>query len=80
MMVLQLRTYTLKPGTLSQWTAIWREQIKPVRERLGFTVPAAWEVPENNQFIWLMGYDGPDEWEALDPVDRTETTVASAAK
>ncbi len=44
-MTLQLRTYTLKPGTLSQWTEIWREQIKPLREKLGFSVPGAWTVP-----------------------------------
>lgn len=64
--MLQLRTYTLKPGKLPEWTEIWRDQIKPIRESLGFTVPAAWTVPEKNQFIWLMQYDGPQEWATQD--------------
>lgn len=59
-MPLQMRTYTLKSGNLDAWTRIWQEQIRPVREGLGFTVPAAWTVPENDQFIWLMAYDGED--------------------
>jgi len=64
--MLQLRTYTLKPDTLSQWIEIWRDQIKPIRESLGFTVPGAWAVPEKNQFIWLMQYSGPEEWATQD--------------
>lgn len=64
--MLQLRTYTLKPGVMAQWVVIWREQIKPLRESLGFTVPAAWTVPQENQFVWLMSYDGPEDWAALD--------------
>ncbi len=63
---LQLRTYTLTPGSLEQWTTIWRDQIKPIRERLGFSVPAAWEVPQKNQFIWLMQFDGPGDWATQD--------------
>ncbi len=66
--ILQMRTYTLKPGVMSQWTAIWRDQIKPLRERLGFVVPAAWTVPEKNQFVWLMQYAGPKDWATLDAV------------
>ncbi len=63
---LQLRTYTLRPGTLEQWIAVWRGQIKPLRESLGFTVPAAWSVPGKNQFVWLLSYTGPDDWATLD--------------
>lgn len=65
-MTLQLRTYTLKPGTMSQWTEIWHKQIKPLREKLGFTVPGAWQVPARSQFIWLMRYDGPEAWDVRD--------------
>jgi hypothetical protein len=38
----------------------------PIREKIGFTIPAAWAVPATNPFIWLMRYDGPESWEALD--------------
>jgi hypothetical protein len=65
-MTLQLRTYTLQPGAMDAWKTIWRDQIRPLREKLGFTVPAVWEVSQNNQFIWLMQYDGPDDWPTRD--------------
>jgi hypothetical protein len=65
-MILQLRTYTLKPGSMDAWRTVWRDQIKPIREGLGFVVPAAWEVPEKNQFVWLMAYSGSDDWATLD--------------
>lgn len=65
-MQIQLRTYSLQPGTLAAWIRVWREEIKPIREDLGFTVPAAWTVPETDTFIWLLAYDGPDDWAALD--------------
>lgn len=65
-MPLQLRTYTLQPGTLERWTAVWQQHIRPLREQLGFSVPAAWTVPERNQFVWLMSYDGPLTWAEAD--------------
>ncbi len=66
MMILQLRTYTLQPGAMVAWRVVWQQHIKPIREGLGFSVPAAWEVPEKNQFVWLMAYHGDEDWATLD--------------
>ena len=67
-MILQLRTYTLLPGTMKAWRNVWRDQIKPAREGLGFVVPAAWKAPKKNRFVWLMAYNGPSDWATLDAV------------
>jgi hypothetical protein len=37
-----------------------------LREQLGFRVGGAWLVEETNQFVWLLSYDGPDNWEQKD--------------
>ena len=65
-MPLQLRIYTINRGALEAFAAEWKTTIKPLREKLGFTIPSAWTLPATNQFVWLMQYDGPESWEALD--------------
>jgi len=62
----QLRTYTIRPGFVEQWIAEWQEQVKPLREKLGFKIQGAWIVIATSQFIWIMTYDGPHKWEDLD--------------
>lgn len=65
-MTTQLRTYTIRPGTMDQWVIEWKEKVKPLREQLGFEIQGAWVVPETSQFVWIMAYNGPKEWEDLD--------------
>ena len=67
-MPLQMRTYTINRGALQTFVLEWRQTIKPLREQIGFDIPAAWTVAETNQFIWLMHYDGPESWASLDKV------------
>lgn len=67
----QLRTYTINRGSLDTFAHEWQVTIKPLRERLGFIVEAAWTVPETNQFIWMLRYDGPETWEARDAAYHT---------
>lgn len=62
----QLRTYTLHPGKMEEFVQLFRERIAPLREKIGFTVSARWTAPETNQFIWLMSYDGPEDWDVMD--------------
>ncbi len=65
-MPIQLRIYTINRGALDEFAAEWQAQIKPLRLKLGFQIPGAWVVRATNQFVWLMSYDGPQDWEALD--------------
>ena len=65
-MLLQIRIYTINRGALQTFAEEWRKMLKPLRERLGFKVPAAWTVEETNQFIWLMQLDDAADWDRLD--------------
>lgn len=62
-MAWQLREYTVKPGEMAEWIDEWRERIVPLRERLGFKVLGAWTVDGTDQFVWIIGYDGPKSWQ-----------------
>lgn len=55
----QLRTYTVREGTLDEWVERWRAEIVPLRRGLGFTIGGAWTDRERSQFVWLISYDGP---------------------
>lgn len=65
-MTVQLRIYTINRGALDAFASEWNEKIKPLRLKLGFQIPGAWKIPATNQFIWLLSYDGPRDWETLD--------------
>jgi hypothetical protein len=53
----QLRHYKVRPGAMDSFVAAWRENVLPIRRRLGFIVVGAWVVPESDEFVWIMGYD-----------------------
>ncbi|MEU9408414.1 NIPSNAP family protein [Streptomyces sp. NPDC048281] len=58
----QLRTYTVRDGLLDEWVERWREEIVPLRLKLGFAIAGAWADRERNQFVWLISYDGPESF------------------
>lgn len=62
----QIRYYTINKGMLQQWAKEWRELIKPLREKLGFKIECAYTIEATNQFVWVMSYDGPEDWDKLD--------------
>lgn len=61
--VWQLRIYTINRDRLDDFVAAWREGVYPLRLEHGFQIPAAWLIRDNNQFVWILGYDGPENWE-----------------
>lgn len=65
-MTTQLRIYTINRGQLQQFAKEWQAQIRPLRESLGFQVTAAWLLEETSQFVWVLSYDGPEDWGTLD--------------
>lgn len=62
----QVRIYTINKGQLTQFFMEWNEKIRPLREKLGFKIVAAWTVEATNQFIWVQGYEGDESWEDKD--------------
>ena len=65
-MMTQLRIYTINRGALQEFASEWQAQVRPLRMKLGFQVLGAWTVEATNQFVWLLAYDGPQAWEAMD--------------
>jgi len=60
----QLRMYTINKGKMDEFVTGWAESIVPLRLKYGFRVDGAWVVQEQNRFVWILSYDGPDDWEA----------------
>ena len=65
-MEFQLRRYTVHEGALEQFVDEWSRLVRPLRERFGFTVVGAWTAAEENQFVWILAYDGQEGYEQRD--------------
>ncbi|HYM40498.1 MAG TPA: NIPSNAP family protein [Thermoplasmata archaeon] len=65
-MVSQLRMYKVKAGALEAFVREWRAGVVPLRRKFGFKVEGAWALPERNEFVWILAYDGPEGFEARD--------------
>ena len=65
-MTAELRDYVIAEGHLDDFVAAWRAGVVPLRERFGFRIEAAWTVPEERRFMWILAHDAPEEeWRAL---------------
>ena len=53
-MATQLRDYRIVTGELERFVQEWRTQLAPLRRSLGFEIPGAWMVTEEQRFIWLL--------------------------
>lgn len=62
----QFRDYQVKPGEMEDWLDEWRRKLYPIRTRRGFTIVAAWVIPESNRFLWIIRWDGTGSFEEAD--------------
>jgi NIPSNAP len=62
----QLRIYKISVGHMAEFTEGWRTHIVPSRERFGFKIVTALADTESGDFVWLLRWDGPEEYEAAD--------------
>jgi hypothetical protein len=62
-MATQLRMYVINRGQLDAFVAAWRAGVYPLREQHGFRIDAAWTIPERDTFVWLLSYEGSDDWQ-----------------
>ena len=65
-MATQLRIYTVKPGAMEAWVDEWQQHVAPLRRRFGFTILGPWIIEAEDRFVWILGFDGPEGWEAAD--------------
>ena len=61
----QLRDYRIAEGHLADFVDAWTSNVLPLRRAAGFRVQG-WTVPGESRFIWLLGYDGPNSFDAAD--------------
>jgi hypothetical protein len=66
-MAIQLRDYRIRDGALDAFVAEWRRHLAPLRESIGFRIPAAWTVPDESRFLWLLEH--PGDWDAFAEAD-----------
>lgn len=62
----QLRDYLIEPGCVEQFAREWLNGVRPLREAAGFVIDGAWAVPEDDRFIWLLGWAGPGTFAKAD--------------
>jgi NIPSNAP len=62
----QLRRYRIRAGNMDKFLDAWLRGIYPLRRRFGFTFAGAWRVEDADEFVWIIGYDGPDGFAAAD--------------
>ena len=62
----QVRIYRVREGELARFVEEWQAHVRPLRERLGFRVLGAWASEEDDRFVWVLAYDGPDGFAAAD--------------
>ena len=65
-MATQIRIFTIRAGQMDDFLQAWLAGVYPLRLAHGFAIDGAWAVPQRNQFIWIMRYDGPEDWEMKD--------------
>jgi|SRR5438105_11689648 len=61
----ELRDYVIAEGALEQFVDEWRRGVLPLRRAHGYRVDAAWTIPAESRFVWLLSLEvDPSEWEA----------------
>ncbi len=66
-MATQLRDYRIRAGDLDTFVLEWKAHLAPLRRALGFAIPAAWTVREEDRFVWLLEH--PGGWDAFEAAD-----------
>ena len=58
-MIYELRTYTLKPGTVPQFSEIFEKELRPVSTRHHLNLVGFWhtEIGELNQVVHLWAFE-----------------------
>lgn len=62
----QLRHYRIRAGAMDEFIDAWLRGVYPLRRKFGFTFAGAWRVDGADEFIWIIGYDGPQGFAAAD--------------
>ena len=62
----QLRRYGIRAGKMDAFLDAWLSGVYPLRRTFGFTLEGAWRVEALDEFVWVIGYDGPEGFAVAD--------------
>ena len=62
----QLRHFRIRAGSMNAFLDAWLAGVYPLRRKFGFTFVGAWRVDDADEFVWIIGYDGADDFAAAD--------------
>jgi hypothetical protein len=62
----QIRQFRIRAGTMDAFLDAWLGGVYPLRRKFGFIFVGAWRVEGADEFVWIIGYDGPDGVAAAD--------------
>ena len=60
----QVRIYTINKGELDNFISNFKEQTKPIHDKVGWPVVATWVNRPQNEFIWIRTYEDAADLEA----------------
>lgn len=77
MAIIELRTYTIKPGCLSTWVDLMESRIIPFQIQKGMTVLGSFiSLDRADTFVWIRRFDNEDQKKALfDAVYGSDTWI-----
>ena len=62
----ELRRNRIRAGCVDECLRAWSDQVPALRRRFGFEVLGAWFVADTDELVWILGYEGPDGFDAAD--------------
>ena len=63
-MISQIRIYTINKGEMDNFLKHFKDDIKPLHEKIGIPIVGAWVNRPQNEFIWVRTYRDKTEMEA----------------
>jgi hypothetical protein len=60
----QVRIYTINKGELDNFVKHFKEETRPIHDKIGWPVVATWVNRPQNEFIWIRTYEDAADLEA----------------
>ena len=66
----RVRVTRVEPGRMEDFVHEWTANVARLRRRRGFTIVGAWVLEGRDEFMWILGYDGEEGFDAADDAYR----------
>jgi len=72
----QIRIYTINKGELDNFIKHFKEETKPIHDKVGWPIVASWVNRPQNEFIWIRTHEDAADLEAKTKAFRREVEAA----